>query len=515
MRDDEIHSDDSEEKRKYLSDLARLKKIRARHKKANSSILLQNQVSYKRASIYEIDAEGNTTGIEDEKIFALQKEPEKELDIAIARKDYKDYIKQQNEKRKAKEAEKKELEIFPIKREEKKETKGIPKRKPKIKVIKKEKKREVKKIKKPQKPKNNLLVSRKNQPIPIVRRSKKTENKAAKTKDGKIGKRVKKLFSTVFLLVLLLGFSYFAYGFFYKQSGYYTIAIFGVDSRGGETEAGALADVDIVCNINRETKEIQLVSIYRDTYSMIDASGKYHKLNEAYFLGGHKQAVATLERMLDIKIDDYITFNWKSVVDAINILGGVDVEISEAEFEYINSFITETVKSTGIGSHQLAYPGKHHLDGVQAVAYARLRLMDTDFNRTERQRKIADLALEKAKQSDFNTLKNLVLSVYPEVSSSISVDDLIPLARDADKYKLTDSLGFPFDNDTKDIGKLNYVIPVTLESNVRKLHELLYKNSEYSPSRELIDISNYIVEKSGLGTKSSVPKKEATSSQVN
>ena len=222
-----------------------------------------------------------------------------------------------------------------------------------------------------------------------------------------------------------------------------------------------------------------------------------------------------LERMLDIKIDDYITFNWKSVVDAVNILGGVDVEISEAEFEYINSFITETVKSTGIGSHQLAYPGKHHLDGVQAVAYARLRLMDTDFNRTERQRKIADLALEKAKQSDFNTLKNLVLSVYPEVSSSISIDDLIPLVRDADKYKLTDSLGFPFDNDTKDIGKLNYVIPVTLESNVRKLHELLYKDSGYRPSRELIDISNYIVEKSGFGTKSSVSKEEATSSQAN
>ena len=141
--------------------------------------------------------------------------------------------------------------------------------------------------------------------------------------------------------------------------------------------------------------------------------------------------------------------------------------------------------------------------------------MDTDFNRTERQRKIADLALEKAKQSDFNTLKNLVLSVYPEVSSSISIDDLIPLARDADKYKLTDSLGFPFDNDTKDIGKLNYVIPVTLESNVRKLHELLYKDSGYRPSRELIDISNYIVEKSGLGTKSSVSKEEPTSSQAN
>ena len=500
-----MHSDDKEERRSYLSDLARLKRIRAKQRTINSNGVLKDHSpsTHKKASIYKIDADGKTKGLEEEKALPSQKE----LDIAIARKDYKEYIKKQNEK--------KELQLFPIKREEQKEAEDKPKRKQKLKLPKKNKSIKATKNKNQKTTKSNLLISRKSQPIPIVRRNKKSENTAVKKPVGKTVRRVKKFFSTVFLLALLLGFSYFAYGFFYKQSGYYTIAIFGVDSRGGETQAGALADVDIICNINRETKEVQLISIYRDTYSMIDASGKYHKLNEAYFLGGHKQAVATLERMLDIKIDDYITFNWKSVVDAVNILGGVDVEISEAEFEYINSFITETVKSTGIGSHHLAYPGKHHLDGVQAVAYARLRLMDTDFNRTERQRKIADLALEKAKQSDFNTLKNLVLSVYPEVSSSISIDDLIPLVRDADKYKLTDSLGFPFDNDTKDIGKLNYVIPVTLESNVRKLHELLYKDSGYRPSRELIDISNYIVEKSGFGTKSSVSKEEATSSQAN
>ena len=372
-----MHSDDKEERRRYLSDLARLKRIRAKQRTINSNNVLKDHSpsTHKKASIYKIDADGKITGLEEEKALPSQKE----LDIAIARKDYKEYIKKQNEK--------KELQLFPIKREEQKEAEDKPKRKQKLKLPKKNRSIKAAKNKNQKTTKSNLLISRKSQPIPIVRRNKKNENTAVKKQVGKTARRVKKFFSTV------LGFSYFAYGFFYKQSGYYTIAIFGVDSRGGETQAGALADVDIICNINRETKEVQLISIYRDTYSMIDASGKYHKLNEAYFLGGHKQAVATLERMLDIKIDDYITFNWKSVVDAVNILGGVDVEITEAEFEYINSFITETVKSTGIGSHQLAYPGKHHLDGVQAVAYARLRLMDTDFNRTERQRKIADLAV--------------------------------------------------------------------------------------------------------------------------
>lgn len=95
------------------------------------------------------------------------------------------------------------------------------------------------------------------------------------------------------------------------------------------------------------------------------------------------------------KIDDYAAFNWKAVAEAINVLGGIDLEITPAEFKYINGFITETVNSTGIGSTQLKQAGANHLDGVQAVAYSRLRLMDTDFQRTERQRKVIALALEK------------------------------------------------------------------------------------------------------------------------
>ena len=111
---------------------------------------------------------------------------------------------------------------------------------------------------------------------------------------------------------------------------------------------------------------------------------------------------------MDLEIDDYATFNWKAVADAITILGGIDLEISDSEFEYINSFITETVESTGLGSHHLEHAGMNHLDGVQAVAYARLRLMDTDYNRTARQRLVISLAMEKAKQADAQTLLTVV-----------------------------------------------------------------------------------------------------------
>ena len=109
------------------------------------------------------------------------------------------------------------------------------------------------------------------------------------------------------------------------------------------------------------------------------------------------RAVKALNKNLGLNITQYATFNWKAVADAINILGGVDVELSDAEFSWINAFITETVKETGIGSHQLTHAGNVHLDGIQAVAYGRIRYSDTDYARTERQRIILQKAFDKAK----------------------------------------------------------------------------------------------------------------------
>ena len=205
-----------------------------------------------------------------------------------------------------------------------------------------------------------------------------------------------------------------------------------------------------------------------------------------------------MEHNTDVKVDDYATFNWKAVADTINILGGIDLEITDAEFKYINAFITETVNSTGIGSFQLDHAGMNHLDGVQAVAYARLRLMDTDYQRTARQRKVIGLALDKAKNADYATLLNIVTTVMPQISTSVTPDDLIPFMKGVDKYYISETAGFPFDKATQDVGKLDCVIPVTLESNAIKLHEFLYPDTPYSPSSGLKNISDHIINVTGL-----------------
>lgn len=299
------------------------------------------------------------------------------------------------------------------------------------------------------------------------------------------------------LAVLLTGF--FCWKRF-RNHGYWTIVVYGVDSRDGNLGKGALADVQILCSINRRTGEIRLASVFRDTYLKIDPEGNYHKINEAYFRGGREQAGEALKENLDLHIEDYATFNWKAVADAINVLGGIDLEITDREFAYINSFITETVNSTGIGSVQLEHSGMNHLDGVQAVAYARLRLMDTDFNRTERQRKVLGLAMEKAKNADFNTLRVLIGTVFPQISTSIGVDDLMVMAKDVKKYYIGQTTGFPFSHTEMTIEKRDCVVPTTLESNVIQLHEFLYNDTQFIPSGVVKNISTHIAKVSGIET---------------
>lgn len=295
---------------------------------------------------------------------------------------------------------------------------------------------------------------------------------------------------------------------------YWTIAVFGVDAREGEgLGKGVRSDVIMICNIERKTGDIKLVSVYRDTYAQID-SKKYGKINEAYFRGGPEMAIEALNNNFDLQIDDYITFNWKAVIDAINILDGVDLEVTDKEFKYINAFITETVNETGVGSYQLKSPGMQHLDGVQAVAYSRLRLMDTDFQRTERQRKVIQLCMDKAKKADFATLNNILVTVLGQVSSSFEVGDLVPLAQNVANYNIAETTGFPFNLKDIYIGKQDCVVPVTLYDNVTQLHAFLYGEEGYEPSSSVKTISVAIEDKSGLGKSAASTTTQKSSTKV-
>lgn len=285
-----------------------------------------------------------------------------------------------------------------------------------------------------------------------------------------------------------------------QMKGYWTIAVFGVDSRNSTVGAGNNADVNMICNINQDTGEIKLVSVFRDSYMNVSDKNSYNKINSAYLQGGPDQAVKALNKNLDLDIDDYVTFNWKAVADAINILGGVDLELSKAEFYYINAFVTETVKATGVPSEPVKHAGMVHLDGVQAVAYGRLRLMDTDYARTERQRKIISLAFDKLKVADWATVNNVIQTIFPQISTSVTLPEVLSMGRDITKLHMGESAGFPMARSDADMGpkKGACVIPQTLESNVRELHKFMFGDDNYEPTNTVKTISKKIISDTGL-----------------
>ena len=493
MRDDDFYRElseaDSEDLEKYLKDLAKLKKIREEEKLKEQNKELLKKLSENNKKIEEIG----------QNIRKVEKKPDK-INIIGSKKSSK--LKSgRNIKSNTNDDEEtggikiplpKSSQKAVVRRDDVYRTQTVQREETPKKVVKK-------KVTKP--------VTKK-----IVKTKKVTKNVNPRTVKKVEKERVKKpkkkrgFLTRLFLLVLLFtivgGGTYFAFHYVKNQKGYYTVAVFGVDSRDGNVEKGALSDVNMIVNVDRESGDIQLISIYRDMYSMIDEDGKFHKFNQAYVEGGPEQALETLNRNLDLDIKDYITVNWKAVIDAINILGGVDLEITDAEFKYMNSFIAKTVEATGVGSYELEHAGMNHLDGVQAVAYARLRLMDTDFNRTERQRKVVSLAFDKAKNANFATLYSILVAVLPQTSTNVGIDNLIPFAKDISKYHLSETTGFPFDKDTKKMHKRDYVVPITLKSNVIALHDMLYgkiPGYSYTPSETLVKISNKIIKDTGMG----------------
>jgi LCP family protein required for cell wall assembly len=286
----------------------------------------------------------------------------------------------------------------------------------------------------------------------------------------------------------------------------WTIALFGLDSRDMENLSGSNSDVIILASVNNRTGVINLISVYRDT-CLKTGDNRYRKVNEAYAIGGPKKAVEVLNENLDLQIDDYVAVNWKAVATMINMLGGVDIELTNDELKYINGYITETVKNTGIGSVQIYGEGMHHIDGVQAVAYSRIRYTSgNDYKRTERQRTVLTAVLSKAKATNWKTLNNVINSVFPMTASSIDTEDVIEVATNIAKYKLVKTGGFPFDKIEKTVNNQDFVFPNTLEKDVSKLHEFLYEVQSYEPSNMVKEISTAIDNKQNGNNKLSIKK---------
>lgn len=289
----------------------------------------------------------------------------------------------------------------------------------------------------------------------------------------------------------------------YRDTGPYTnIALFGLDSREGEIDGGVQSDCIMIASINNETDDVKLISVYRDTL-LQQADETYEKANSAYNRGGPEEAISLLNRNLDLDIQNYVSVNFNALVDTIDLLGGLEVELTAEEAYWCNGYSAETAQVVG----QEMIPIKEEagvqlLDGVHAVSYARIRYTEgDDFKRAERQRFILNETAKKAKEASFSTLNKILDKVFPQISTSFSANELLGFAANALNYNIVETTGFPFQVTTSE-NVMNhygsYVVPIEFKQNVIELHKLLFGEEDYEPSETVQLINDEIIYLTGV-----------------
>lgn len=289
-----------------------------------------------------------------------------------------------------------------------------------------------------------------------------------------------------------------------EMKGYTNIALFGVDSRNGSLGKGNRSDTIMIASINMDTGDVKLVSVYRDTYLNL-GNDTYDKCNAAYSKGGPEQAIIMLNRNLDMNIKDYVTVGFQGLIDVIDALGGVDIDVSQAEISHLNNYQISMVGTTtdginftaeeGVDYQPVTQPGLQRLNGLQATAFCRIRYVGDDFERTRRQQKVLQAIAAKAKQASPATLNNTANAVMSQVSTSLDLSEILGLLGEVNKYSIVATDGLPF-ADNRATGRIgakgSCVVPRDLEINVKQLHAFLFDAEDYQVSPEVKECSDKI-----------------------
>ena len=301
-----------------------------------------------------------------------------------------------------------------------------------------------------------------------------------------------------------------------QMSGTQVIALVGVDARGvegSELAESMNSDTIILCCIDHDKQEIRMVSIMRDTWmNMAKYTDEYYefdKANSAYNRGGPESMLSMLNTNLDFALTDYVTVNFKALADAIDVLGGLDIEMTNAECVHANNYNREVSEAQGVEYEAIPYDEDlgddysevRHVSGALATSYARIRSGGgDDAKRTSRQRIVINLMVQKLKQNP-TKIPEILDKVMGNVSTSLTKNEILELGMHAVTYTMGTSYAYPFqlcygENVVNALGE-DVVIPVTLEFNVRELHEYLYPGLSYEPSAAVTEYSDYIARKSG------------------
>lgn len=277
--------------------------------------------------------------------------------------------------------------------------------------------------------------------------------------------------------------------------GYRNVALFGVDSTTGALEKGTRSDTMIIASINQDTGEVKLVSVYRDSY-LNKGNDKYGKANAAYASGGPKQAMMMLNMNMDLNITDFVTVGFQGLTDTVDALGGVWIDVDEEEIKHINNYQMCIAENLKCSYTEVTDTGYQLLNGLQATAYCRIRYTKgDDFMRAQRQREVIKAIADQAKKANVSSLTKIANDVFPEVYTSLKLDEIVSLLTEVAKYEIVDEGGFP-DETMRQVSTIgsagSCVVPTSLEDNVVWLHEFLFDDANYTPSEEVKTYSNKV-----------------------
>jgi len=284
---------------------------------------------------------------------------------------------------------------------------------------------------------------------------------------------------------------------------YENILILGVDDTESKKDkfTGARSDAIIIASINKTTGEVLLTSVMRDTYmEMQDSDGDYimDKVTHAHHYGGGLDACRTLNRNLDLNITKFVIFNWGSVANLVDSMGGIELDVKGEELIELNVIGEETAKVLGKSYTWLGEPGLQKLNGVQAAAYCRIRhSAGGDQGRTERARATFAALFAKAKTLSLTQLNQVADKSLPGIRVNMTNKQILGFIFDINKYQLGANRMFPYEYYGGLVDETWYAVPLELSTNVSKLHLELFKQENYIPSDTLMEINDKIIEKSG------------------
>lgn len=276
----------------------------------------------------------------------------------------------------------------------------------------------------------------------------------------------------------------------YREEEYVTnFLIFGIEEIGG----GKNTDAMIIASVNTKDKTIKLTSLLRDTYINIDGYNPT-KLNSLYAKGGIELLISTIEEKYMIKIDGYANVNFESFEDIIDILGGIDIELGEAEANYLNKTNYISKKE-----YRNVVPGWNHLNGNQVVGYVRVRKVSTlggannDYGRTVRQRRVLNAIFEQYKSKNIFSLVPIMNSCLGHVNTNLSAKQIQYMLSSVIENKITtiEDLRLPVDglfDSPLNYGGVSYPIVVDWDANIIELYKFLFNDTQEEAEAHLQDL---------------------------